>query len=860
MKAKHSVWKTKLVKSMSLFTAILIAALFLGSAAGAGIAQNSSATINTKNIDQNINTNAKLQSPFKASIGLQGTPSEKNERLQKISQPTPLNPLEQVIRFNDGTYYTGVGLTSGGTFEGAIRITPTEQSGYTGYGLIAVSWYHYGAMTHAGNIKIYASGTPTEPGTLLQTVPFSVTGDGMKRIDLTSSVDLPITADMWVSVEVTHAAGEFPLGCDNGPAIDGKGDMVFLPPGPWTELQIAAPTLDYNWMIDAVIDITTQYEHDVGVQEIVKPTSGVGSAFTPEVKVKNFGLNDETAVPVNLKITRYDYTTLLEQHFDGTFPPAGWTRTNTKWQQSSTANAGGTAPEATFYYSPSETGTFRLYTGAIDTTGYSALSLTFRSMVNHYTTPYTLKVETSTDAVTWNTAWSISPTGSIPAHIETIPLTDGVGSSTFYISWTFEGYSYNINYWYIDDCLIQLVNPVEEYNETVLIDINSGVQQNVLFPNWLPDDLGVSENVNVDYKVEAQTMLVGDNNTDNDYKTNMITLHFGYFHDIAVNGIVEPVDGTAEVFHPTVTVTNVGQNDETSVPINLVISKPYMAQHFTGTFLPTDWTQEGVGEWMQSFTTNAGGTSPEARLYYANIVGNYAYLDSPAFDTTGVTTLKLDFRNYIQNQYGGTYCKVLSRSDAGDTWTDITPWSNPINANVPQAKYTIDISGDVGTATQIRFEFSGTSAGLYYWYLDDVTILQTDFTEYDQTVYVDLTSGEVMDVIFTPDWTPSDLGTAENADIEYLMLAEAQLGTDGNAANDLLGKALTLHYPFFDDVAVTQIIEPTDGLAQIQPVKVALANNGQNDESGEVTVVIEKFNGTAENFEGSDGGFVRSGT
>jgi hypothetical protein len=860
MKAKHSVWKTKLVKSITLFTAIFVAALFFGNAAGAGIAQNGTATMKTNVVD--LNKDIKNQSPLRLAKGMDtpATPLDKNERLSTGSdQSVPLNPLEEIITYHVGPAVDAIGLTAGGTYQAAMRITPTEQAGYDAFGIIAVNWYHYEAGTHSGNIKIYAAGTPTSPGAEIASVPYTVTGAGMKRIDLTSSVDLPITEDIWVSVQITHAAGEYPIGIDAGPVAAGKGDWIEYGSG-WQELSGAG--YPYNWVIETVVDLTTQFEHDVGVVEVVEPATGVGSAFTPDVKVKNFGLNDETNVPVNLKITRYDYTTLLDEDFTGTFPPAGWTITNTKWEQSTTTYAGGVSPEAWFYWSPSETGTFRMYTDAIDTTGYTDLNLQFRSYVSHFATPYTLAVETSTDATNWQTVWSIDPTASIPAHIETIPInaSQGVGSDTLYISWTFIGYSYNINEWAIDDCKIQLVDLVVEYNETVYIDINSGVQQDVTtFPDWLPADLGVSEDVSKDYKVEAETQLVGDNNTGNDYKSSMITLHFGWFHDVAVTGISSPESGTAQTFTPTVTVANIGQNDETSVPVQLVISKPLMSVHFN-TWLPTGWTQEATGEWTQSSTANAGGTSPEARLYYSTIVGNYAYLQTSAIDTTGLTTLLLNFRSYIDNQYGGTYCKVLSRSDALDTWTDITPWSNPIDADIPAEKYTVDISGDIGNATQIRFEFSGTSAGLYYWYLDDVVIVQNDFTEYDQTVYVDLTSGEVMDVTFTPDWTPSDLGIAENTTIEYLTLADCTVPDDGDTTNNVFSKTVSLHYPYFDDVAVTQIIDPTDGLAQVQPVTVALANNGQNAESVDVNVLIEKFNGTVESFESSDGGYVRSGT
>jgi hypothetical protein len=134
-------------------------------------------------------------------------------------------------------------------------------------------------------------------------------------------------------------------------------------------------------------------------------------------------------------------------------------------------------------------------------------------------------------------------------------------------------------------------------------------------------------------------------------------------------------------------------------------------EDFSGSWLPSGWTQEEAGEWSQSSTNNAGGTSPEAHLHFSDISGNYSYLDSTPVDTSGMSSLTLEFKSYI-NDYCGGYpsdydCKVYTRADAGDGWTDVTPWSNPISGNVGPDTYTVDISSDIGSATQVRFEFSG---------------------------------------------------------------------------------------------------------------------------------------------------------
>ena len=143
-------------------------------------------------------------------------------------------------------------------------------------------------------------------------------------------------------------------------------------------------------------------------------------------------------------------------------------------------------------------------------------------------------------------------------------------------------------------------------------------------------------------------------------------------------------------------------------------------EDFSGSWLPSGWTTE---DWEQSDTNHAGGTSPEACLPWAGI-GLYAYLDSRSVDTAGVSSLTLKFRSSIDDYSGvGSYnCSVYTRADGTDTWNDVTPWGNPIYGDVNATAYTVDISSDVGSATQVRFESNGQSNDLNDWYVDDVKI------------------------------------------------------------------------------------------------------------------------------------------
>ncbi|MCK4312230.1 MAG: carboxypeptidase regulatory-like domain-containing protein, partial [Candidatus Cloacimonetes bacterium] len=146
---------------------------------------------------------------------------------------------------------------------------------------------------------------------------------------------------------------------------------------------------------------------------------------------------------------------LIEEYFDS-WLPAGWTTTGgTNWGSGSGNNAGGTPPEAQFSWSPSTTATQRLISLPVNTTGSATLELEFKHMVDHYGGTYQLRVETTSDGgSTWNIVQTW-PAQNLSATIEELIIDNNdVGSSTFQVAWVFDGYSWNINYWYVDDVIL----------------------------------------------------------------------------------------------------------------------------------------------------------------------------------------------------------------------------------------------------------------------------------------------------------------------------------------------------------------------------------------------------------------------
>jgi hypothetical protein len=151
-------------------------------------------------------------------------------------------------------------------------------------------------------------------------------------------------------------------------------------------------------------------------------------------------------------------TFLSEDFSSGIMPPDGWSidAHAANWSAEASAKAGGNAPEAAFYYDPSFNAASRLISPYIDLTGYTSVTLMFKHFLDDYSgTGYSLGVATRTGTGTWNTVWSVSPTGDIGPEEMIVDISNGdVGASDFQFCIFFNGNSYNLDWWYIDDVLL----------------------------------------------------------------------------------------------------------------------------------------------------------------------------------------------------------------------------------------------------------------------------------------------------------------------------------------------------------------------------------------------------------------------
>ena len=155
--------------------------------------------------------------------------------------------------------------------------------------------------------------------------------------------------------------------------------------------------------------------------------------------------------------------------------------------------------------------------------------------------------------------------------------------------------------------------------------------------------------------------------------------------------------------------------------------KPLLLEDFTNG-IPTDWYNTydpwSGYVWKVEYTDDAGGTIPEAIVYWADVSdGDMLY--TTAINTTGYTSLILSFKTFVDDWDGANHSYTLHVATSTDasTWNDV--WSiSPTEDYGPSTENIVLTSADgVGSPTlYIAFIFTGDNLGLDYWCIDDVVL------------------------------------------------------------------------------------------------------------------------------------------
>jgi hypothetical protein len=162
----------------------------------------------------------------------------------------------------------GIGLTAGGTFNVASHWAPSDLGPYNGFTLSKVSFFPNADPAATFVIKVWTGAAGTTLVSTQNVTSFTV--DTWNEITLGTPVLINSATDLWFGYTVTHASGNYPAGCDDGPAVQGKGDMISLG-GAWESMS-ASYGLDYNWNLAG----------------FVSASDGKGAAVIPMIGTPNF--------------------------------------------------------------------------------------------------------------------------------------------------------------------------------------------------------------------------------------------------------------------------------------------------------------------------------------------------------------------------------------------------------------------------------------------------------------------------------------------------------------------------------------------------------------------------------------------
>lgn len=175
--------------------------------------------------------------------------------------------------------------------------------------------------------------------------------------------------------------------------------------------------------------------------------------------------------------------TVLNEEFSGTvWPPTGWSIINqsSNWARSQSNNAGGTAPEARMSWSPQFNGVTRLVSPELNLVGKTQVIVKFRHNVDHYSANFQIGLATRSGGALgiWNNIWTQTVNTSVMAEQKIFVVENSdVNTSDFQICLFFNGNSYNINYWYIDNVEINLVNELDAAMGSISVpEVFAGVQ------------------------------------------------------------------------------------------------------------------------------------------------------------------------------------------------------------------------------------------------------------------------------------------------------------------------------------------------------------------------------------------------
>lgn len=167
----------------------------------------------------------------------------------------------------------------------------------------------------------------------------------------------------------------------------------------------------------------------------------------------------------------------LNEDFNGVFPPDGWTRDGVpgQWSKSQSNNAGGLAAEAKFSWINQNT-TSRLITPAINLSGQTGVTFSFRHYYDIYTLGPKIGAAYRVGTGDWTVLWEMTPNNSVGPEQKMLDVGGANGQDNVQFCLYITGNLYNVNYWYIDDVKVYI--PLQLDAALMKVDVSPYVAVN----------------------------------------------------------------------------------------------------------------------------------------------------------------------------------------------------------------------------------------------------------------------------------------------------------------------------------------------------------------------------------------------
>jgi len=187
----------------------------------------------------------RMEFPPKKVAGLQLTAVEQ-------STPITFNPTKdgegEWIHWDDGALASGVGYNGPGEFAVASRWEPADLAAYDGLYITKISFapreaqatYSLRIWTGADHDQQYAQDVA------------EVTLNEYNEVELTTPFQIDASAELMFGYYIVTEAG-YPAGADAGPAVGGKGDMLYDLDDGWVAMA-ADYGINRNWCLQAYVE------------------------------------------------------------------------------------------------------------------------------------------------------------------------------------------------------------------------------------------------------------------------------------------------------------------------------------------------------------------------------------------------------------------------------------------------------------------------------------------------------------------------------------------------------------------------------------------------------------------------------